>query len=224
MTAVLTVRQSFGGHSGGETPGPIPNPEAKPACADGTARGTGWESRTPPNTPSVTATPTRVAVTHFAHPHPPLEPFCRNGSAPWCDVRVGTGGLHHLEIWVADLAVARRCWDWLLGELGWVVDSEWPAGVSYRLGEVYVVVEAGPDVTGGTHERRRPGLNHLAVHAGTPADVDRMVAAAGDHGWTLLFADRHPYAGGPQHHAAYLESDDGFEVELVAAREQGRLG
>ena len=32
-----------------------------------------------------------------------------------------------------------------------------------------------------------------------------------------MFRDRHPYAGGPDHYAAYLENSDGFEVELVAA-------
>jgi hypothetical protein len=34
--------------------------------------------------------------------------------------------------------------------------------------------------------------------------------------WRELFADTHPYAGGPDHYAAYLASTDGFEVELVA--------
>ena len=130
-----------------------------------------------------------------------------------------TGGLHHLEVWVADFQVARRCWGWLLGELGWSEESQWPAGVSYRHGDVYLVLEAGPDVEPGAHERRRPGLNHLALHAGDRHDVDRLVTAAARHGWTLLFPDRHPYAGGPQHYAAYLESVDGFEVELVAADE-----
>lgn len=27
---------------------------------------------------------------------------------------------------------------------------------------------------------------------------------------------QHPHAGGPDHYAAFLESEDGFEVELVA--------
>lgn len=40
------------------------------------------------------------------------------------------------------------------------------------------------------------------------------------HGWHLMFGDRHPHAGGEQHYAAYLENDDGFQVELVAT---GRL-
>jgi hypothetical protein len=42
------------------------------------------------------------------------------------------------------------------------------------------------------------------------------VAHAAGYGWRLLFADRHPFAGGPNHYAAYLENEDGFEVELVA--------
>ena len=78
------------------------------------------------------------------------------------------------------------------------------------------MLESGPDVVATRHDRLRPGLNHLAFHAGSPSDVDALVGEAVDNGWALLFADRHPYAGGPQHYAAYLEDDDGFEVELVA--------
>ncbi len=127
------------------------------------------------------------------------------------------GGLHHVELWVPDLDRARRSWGWLLEELGWQQDGQWASGASYRLGDVYVVLEHGPDVLPGGHERCRPGLNHLALHAGTPADVDRLVAECVAHGWRPLFADRYPHAGGPQHHAAYLEDEDGFEVELVAS-------
>jgi len=79
------------------------------------------------------------------------------------------------------------------------------------------VVEQSPALTAAEHDRRRPGLNHLAFHAGTRGDVDSLAADAPAHGWTLLFADRHPYAGGPGHYAAYLADTDGFEVELVAA-------
>jgi probable phosphoglycerate mutase len=90
-----------------------------------------------------------------------------------------------------------------------------PVGGLHHL-EVWV---DDPDVQAGGHERRRPGLNHLAFHAGSCLEVDRLVVGAAEHGWTLLFPDRHPFAGGPQHYAAYLESEDGFEVELVAAEE-----
>jgi hypothetical protein len=44
------------------------------------------------------------------------------------------------------------------------------------------------------------------------------VQQAPAHGWRLLFPDRHPYAGGQEHHAAYLEDGQGHEVELVAQR------
>lgn len=127
------------------------------------------------------------------------------------------GGLHHVELWVPDLARTDRSWGWLLGRLGWQEDSRWSSGVSYRRGDVYVVLEHGPDVLPGPHERRRPGLNHLALHAGGPSDVDRVVAESAEHGWRPLFADRYPHAGGPQHYAAYLEDEDGFEAELVAS-------
>lgn len=130
---------------------------------------------------------------------------------------VTRGALHHLEIWVADLPAASATWGWLLAELGYERTDTWPAGESWRLGQTYVVLEAGPDVLPLPHERRRPGVNHVAFHAGTRAEVDALATAAVGHGWSLMFTDRHPFAGGPQHYAAYLEDGAGFEVELVAA-------
>ncbi|QLQ40169.1 VOC family protein [Micromonospora robiginosa] len=126
------------------------------------------------------------------------------------------GGLHHVEVWVPDLAAARRSWGWLLGELGWTPYQDWPAGVSWRHGPTYLVLEESPALTGRTHDRRAPGLNHLAFHAGPPAAVDRLTAVAPGHGWALLFPDRHPHAGGPDSYAAYLTDNQGYEVELVA--------
>lgn len=128
------------------------------------------------------------------------------------------GILHHLELWCPDLAAAEADWDWLLRAIGCVPRDRWPAGRSWTAPDgSYVVLESGPDVVGAEHERRRPGLNHVAFVAGTRAELDRLVEAAPAHGWTLLFGDRHPYAGGPGHYAAYLEDARGFEVELVAA-------
>ncbi|MDG4828802.1 VOC family protein [Solwaraspora sp. WMMD1047] len=126
------------------------------------------------------------------------------------------GGLHHVEVWVPDLTAAERSWGWLLGELGWQPYQHWPAGRSWRHGPVYLVLEESPALTGRVHDRLAPGLNHLAFHAGPPAEVDRLAVASSEHGWTLLFPDRHPYAGGPDTYAAYLTDESGFEVELVA--------
>lgn len=128
----------------------------------------------------------------------------------------GRGALHHLELWVDDLAAAERSWGWLLTELGYRRSERWAAGQSWLRGDAYLVLEAGPDRVAGRHDRRRAGLNHVAFLAGSRGEVDSLVSAAPAHAWTLLFADRHPYAGGAAHYAAYLENSCGFEVELVA--------
>ena len=66
------------------------------------------------------------------------------------------------------------------------------------------------------HSRFRPGMNHVAFHAGSVAVVDGMTADGPANGWTPMFADRFPHAGGPEQYATYLEDPDGFEVEIVA--------
>jgi catechol 2,3-dioxygenase-like lactoylglutathione lyase family enzyme len=124
--------------------------------------------------------------------------------------------LHHVELWVPELGRACDSWGWLLQRLGYTVYQDWPAGRSWRMGATYIVLEQSPALTAIEHDRCRPGLNHLAFHAGRPAEVDDLTAQAPEHGWTVLFPDRHPHAGGPAHYAAYLENADGFEVELVA--------
>ncbi|MET8444465.1 trifunctional class I SAM-dependent methyltransferase/NUDIX hydrolase/VOC family protein [Streptomyces sp. NPDC004981] len=127
-----------------------------------------------------------------------------------------TGGLHHVELWVPDLAEAGAEWGWLLGRLGHLPYQRWSHGRSWRRGDSYVVVEQSPDGTGGAHDRLRPGLNHLAFHVRDRDTLDTLVADAPGHGWRLLFPDRHPHAGGGGHYAAYLENTAGYEVELVA--------
>jgi catechol 2,3-dioxygenase-like lactoylglutathione lyase family enzyme len=118
-----------------------------------------------------------------------------------------------------DLPRAERSRGWLLTRLGAEPFQSWEHARSWRHGDVYVVVEQSPALVGHAHERRFPGLNHLAFHA--PGDLDALVAEARDRGWRLLFPDRHPFAGGPEHRAAYLEDADGYEVELVASVQTG---
>ncbi|WP_306336867.1 trifunctional class I SAM-dependent methyltransferase/NUDIX hydrolase/VOC family protein [Streptomyces sp. KL118A] len=137
-------------------------------------------------------------------------------TAPESLAPVRTGGVHHVELWVPDLEAAEVSWGWLLGELGHVPFQRWGHGRSWRRDEAYVVLEQSPDLRPGGHDRHRPGLNHLAFHVAGRAVLDRLVAAAPDHGWALLFADRHPHAGGEGRYAAYLEDAWGYEVELVA--------
>lgn len=126
------------------------------------------------------------------------------------------GHLHHVELWVPDVDRATRSWGWLLGELGYEPFQDWPGGRSWSLPPTYLVIEQSPAMLPGGHERTQPGMNHLAFHAGDRDHVDALTAVATAQGWTLLFPDTHPHAGGPQHYAAYLADADGYEVELVA--------
>jgi catechol-2,3-dioxygenase len=124
------------------------------------------------------------------------------------------GTLHHVELQSLDLASTTPGFDWLLGELGYEPFQEWSDGCSWRLGATYIVLAAAPRAT--AHDRRTAGLSHLAFHAGTRDDVDRLWDVAPGHGWRRLYADRHPYAGGGGHYAAFLENTERFKVELVA--------
>ncbi|PRB72563.1 VOC family protein [Arthrobacter sp. MYb213] len=124
--------------------------------------------------------------------------------------------LHHLELWVADLSASIGSLGWLFLRLGFEVDSTWPSGISYRHNDFYIVLESGPDVSESVHQRKAPGMNHLAFHAGTRQQLDELTIEAQEHGFTLLFAEQHPFAGGAAHYATYLEDAAGFEVELVA--------
>jgi catechol 2,3-dioxygenase-like lactoylglutathione lyase family enzyme len=128
------------------------------------------------------------------------------------------GTLHHVELWVPDLPRAAASWGWLLERLGYTPFQDWPAGRSWRLGDTYLVIEQSPGLAAEAHDRHLPGLNHLAFHVESVELVETLAEEATEHGWTLLFGDRHPHAGGPDHYAAYLENVDGFEVELVAGQ------
>lgn len=127
--------------------------------------------------------------------------------------------IHHLELWTQHLADTAPSFDWLLSQLGWQRDDVdgWPQGRIWRCasGE-YLVLEQSPHVS-GPHNRHHAGLNHLALSAPSRAKLDQLRADAPAHGWSELFADAYPHAGGPTSVALYLANTEGFEVELVAS-------
>jgi catechol 2,3-dioxygenase-like lactoylglutathione lyase family enzyme len=146
-------------------------------------------------------------------------PAPRHQARPVPSVPAPSTGLHHVDIWVEELAVAVRSFGWLFERLGWTLFQVWEHGRSWQSpGQgPYVVLEASPALRRQPYDRLRQGLNHLAIAVPEHWMVDRIVAEAPDYGWRLLFSDRHPYAGGPSHYAAYLENAEGFEVEVVAS-------
>ncbi|WP_105566007.1 VOC family protein [Microbacterium halophytorum] len=128
-------------------------------------------------------------------------------------------GIHHVEVWVADLAQAASEWAWLLREVGFVREGAWPEGESWAAAGAYITLTTSPNLSGATHDRRAPGMNHLAFKAGNSQRVDEIITAATDHGWRPLYQDRYPHAGGPDYYAGWLENSAGFKAEVVADEE-----
>ena len=124
-----------------------------------------------------------------------------------------TRAVHHLDLWVGDHGVAVAEWGWLLGELGWEHD-----GVAWQHGDgTHLFMEHSADQVDEPHDRLRAGVNHVALTVEDRHVLDRIRAESSAHGWHELYADRYPHAGGERHTALYLESSEGFEVEVVVA-------
>jgi catechol 2,3-dioxygenase-like lactoylglutathione lyase family enzyme len=124
--------------------------------------------------------------------------------------------LHHLTLWVPNLERAEASWGWLLRELGYTRDRSLEAVALFRHpgGFALALEESRDMVPGMLYSRLRPGLNHIAFTTESAAVLTKIVSSCGGHGWSAMPTTRHPIAGGAK--VAYLEDQDGFEVELVA--------
>lgn len=130
-------------------------------------------------------------------------------------MNVPAGALHHIEIYVSDLKRSSDFWGWLLESLGYEPFQAWAEGRSWRLGPTYLVFVRAKRGD-APYDRTGVGLNHLAFHAESRAHVDRLTQALSDRGANLLYLDRHPFAGGPDHYAVFFEDPDRIKVEIVA--------
>ncbi|GGP17117.1 hypothetical protein GCM10011346_51790 [Oceanobacillus neutriphilus] len=65
--------------------------------------------------------------------------------------------------------------------------------------------------------RSRVDLNHLAFHASSRVFVDEITKKLQQRVITILYSDRHPFAGRENHYAVYFEDPDRVKVELVAS-------
>ena len=130
--------------------------------------------------------------------------------------------IHHIEIYVSDLKRSRIFYDFLLTNLGYTLYQEWEEGFSMafydsnKKAEQYLVfVQTPQEFLEAGYHRCRTGLNHLAFHASTPDEIDQWRQEFLARGVKLLYDDRYPHAGGPDHYALYLEDPDGIKIELV---------
>ncbi|MDN3954370.1 VOC family protein [Sporolactobacillus laevolacticus] len=127
------------------------------------------------------------------------------------------GLIHHIEINVSKLEASINFWGWFLEELGYRPFQEWNQGKSWRLGDTYIVfVQTKEKYLNFPYHRSRTGLNHLAFHADSREEVDQFTRRLEERGVTILYRDKHPFAGGDDYYAMYFEDPDRIKVELAA--------
>ncbi len=184
-------------------PAPLPMPAPMPVPA------AGYTTTTTYGTPAYDPQPS----------YPPGTPLEQTGHGRDTATGHAAALVHHIELWVRDFDSGVASWGWLFQRLGWRIGRVWEHGCAWASPDgPYIVIESGPDLRWMPHDRRSPGMNHLAFEVLDRATVDRIVADGPLHGWQLMFPDRHPFAGGPDHYAAYMENGEGFEVEIVSAQ------
>ena len=127
------------------------------------------------------------------------------------------GQIHHIEIYVTDLEKSAHFWDWLLEWMGYNLYQQWPQGKSWKLGETYLVfVQREDKFAHLNYHRCGTGLNHIAFHGESRQQVDELTRLLQMKGYQILYADRHPYAGGSGYYAVFFEDPDRIKIEFVA--------
>lgn len=131
------------------------------------------------------------------------------------------GLIHHIELYVSNVERSTRFWGWLLESLGYEQHQQWTQGCSWKLENTYIVfVQVEERFLQIPYHQSRVGMNHLAFHAESRAHVDELTKALQEKGVSILYKERHPFAGGPHHYAVYFEGPDRIKVELVAPGEE----
>lgn len=93
------------------------------------------------------------------------------------------GCIHHIELYVSDLKKSVEFWGWLLKELGYKKFQQWETGQSWKLEKTYIVfVQAEERFLDIPYHRCRVGLNHLAFHAESREQVDKLTNQLKDMG------------------------------------------
>jgi len=132
-----------------------------------------------------------------------------------------SGEIHHIEINVSDLKKTTAFWSWLLlQKLGYTLFQKWESGISFKLSNTYLVfVQTEDKYLNIPYHRKQSGLNHLAFHIDTNAQVDEMTIQLKKKGISILYENKHPFAGGENHYAVFFEDPNRIKVEIVSTEQ-----
>ncbi len=124
--------------------------------------------------------------------------------------------LSHVEINVSQLNRSRIFYSFLLPRLGYELYQEWDKGFSYKHGSTYLVfVQTEATHIGKSYHRKSTGLNHLAFQGKSREQIDNLTTELEKRGVTILYKNRHPFAGGLNVYAVFFEDPDRVKLEIV---------
>lgn len=124
--------------------------------------------------------------------------------------------IHHLALTAAELPVSIAFYDGLLARFGCSrTHADARLAVWQRPGFELIVYAAREELRGQRHRLYQPGLHHLALRAGSRADVDAVHAWAVGAGVRVLDPPRAYPEYSPGYYAVFFHDPDGIKLEVV---------
>jgi len=127
--------------------------------------------------------------------------------------------LHHVELYVSDLARTQNFWSEILSIIGYSVTDQWDDGFTLSDGkDAYLTfVQVNARHAHRPYHRCGVGLNHLAFKVDDRETVDRLRKHCQEKAFTCLYDDQYPFANGSDdYYALFVEDPERIKVEFVA--------
>jgi glyoxylase I family protein len=125
--------------------------------------------------------------------------------------------LHHLDLTVSDLALAKRFYKPVMEYLGYKMTEDTAQDLGFASGgddgTGIMLHSARPQSEDRKHDRYTPGLHHLAFRAASRDEVDGLHWVLQQIGATVLDPPAVYYP--PNYYAVFFADPDGLKLEFV---------
>lgn len=124
--------------------------------------------------------------------------------------------MHHIEIYVRNLAKSREFYEHLFKFLNFSLYQEWDQGFSFKKDDFYIVfVQCDETKLHHAYNRTHIGLNHLAFHCNSFNELELFREDLIHRNINLLYEVSYPHAGGTNSKVLFFEDPDRIKIELV---------